>query len=123
MQSHGIPRVAATTLDKSEQARNKERKQIIQYQALERDVVDRVKAKDYSDTTFQLTSQLLTQNPEYYTIWNYRRLVLQHVPARELAADEEPSEQDAAADSSRTQEYIPTSPKRFNKARSNMQIP
>jgi len=29
-------------LDKSEQARNKERKQIIQYQALERDVVDRV---------------------------------------------------------------------------------
>ncbi|KAK1064169.1 Rab geranylgeranyltransferase [Friedmanniomyces endolithicus] len=97
MQSHGIPRVAATTLDKSEQARNKERKQIIQYQALERDVVDRVKAKDYSDTTFQLTSQLLTQNPEYYTIWNYRRLILQYVFARELAADEEPSEQDAAA--------------------------
>ncbi|KAK0319713.1 Rab geranylgeranyltransferase [Friedmanniomyces endolithicus] len=97
MQSHGIPRVAATTLDKSEQARNKERKQIIQYQALERDVVDRAKAKDYSDTTFQLTSQLLTQNPEYYTIWNYRRLILQHVFARELAADEKPSEQDSAA--------------------------
>ncbi|TKA36468.1 hypothetical protein B0A54_13469 [Friedmanniomyces endolithicus] len=97
MQSHGIPRVAATTLDKSEQARNKERKQITQYQALEKDVVDRVKAKDYSDATFQLTSQLLTQNPEYYTIWNYRRLILQHVFARELAADEAPSEQDAAA--------------------------
>jgi len=39
---HGIPRVAATTLDKSEQARHKERKQITQYQALEKDVVDRV---------------------------------------------------------------------------------
>jgi geranylgeranyl transferase type-2 subunit alpha len=27
---------------------------------------------------------LLSQNPEYYTIWNYRRLVLQHVFAKEI---------------------------------------
>lgn len=26
----------------------------------------------------ELTSKLLTLNPEYYTIWNYRRLILQH---------------------------------------------
>lgn len=25
-----------------------------------------------------MTSKLLTLNPEYYTIWNYRRLILQH---------------------------------------------
>lgn len=29
--------------------------------------------------TFQLTSKLLSHNPEYYTIWNYRRLILQHL--------------------------------------------
>ncbi|TKA70752.1 hypothetical protein B0A55_08833 [Friedmanniomyces simplex] len=96
MGSHGIPRVGAT-FDKSEQARDKEWKQIAQYQALEKDVVGRVNAKDYSDATFQLTSQLLTQNPEYYTIWNYRRLILQDVFARELAAADHPSEQGAAA--------------------------
>lgn len=28
--------------------------------------------------TLHLTSKLLKQNPEYYTIWNHRRLVLQH---------------------------------------------
>ena len=39
---HGIPRTSATTLDKSEQAREKERKQIAQYKALEQDVVARV---------------------------------------------------------------------------------
>lgn len=27
----------------------------------------------------ELTSKLLTQNPEYYTIWNHRRLLLQHL--------------------------------------------
>jgi geranylgeranyl transferase type-2 subunit alpha len=26
-----------------------------------------------------LTSKLLTLNPEYYTIWNYRRIILQHL--------------------------------------------
>jgi geranylgeranyl transferase type-2 subunit alpha len=26
-----------------------------------------------------LTSKLLTKNPEYYTVWNYRRLILQHL--------------------------------------------
>ena len=25
-----------------------------------------------------MTSKLLTQNPEYYTVWNYRRLILRH---------------------------------------------
>ncbi|KAK5719833.1 Rab geranylgeranyltransferase [Elasticomyces elasticus] len=95
MASHGIPRVGAT-FDKSEQARDKEKKQIEQYKTLEKSVVERVKAKNYSDATFQLTSQLLTQNPEYYTIWNYRRLILQDVFAKENAAAS-PSEQDIAA--------------------------
>ena len=34
-----------------------------------------------------MNSKLLSQNPEYYTIWNYRRLILQDVFAREIAAE------------------------------------
>ncbi|EMC96651.1 hypothetical protein BAUCODRAFT_148226 [Baudoinia panamericana UAMH 10762] len=85
MASHGIPRVSGASLDKSEQAKQKERKQIDQYKALESEVTDRIKARDYSNATFQATSKLLSQNPEYYTIWNHRRRLLQDVFARELA--------------------------------------
>ena len=34
-----------------------------------------------------MTAKLLTENPEYYTIWNYRRLILQDVFAKELAGN------------------------------------
>jgi geranylgeranyl transferase type-2 subunit alpha len=39
---HGVPRVSAATVDKSEAAREKERKHIEQYRALERDVSEKV---------------------------------------------------------------------------------
>jgi geranylgeranyl transferase type-2 subunit alpha len=39
---HGVPRVSAATVDKSEAAREKERKHIEQYRALEKDVSDKV---------------------------------------------------------------------------------
>lgn len=32
-----------------------------------------------------MTSKLLTLNPEYYTIWNYRRLILQHQLNQQLS--------------------------------------
>ncbi|KAH0283335.1 protein prenylyltransferase [Aureobasidium namibiae CBS 147.97] len=73
--SHGVPRVAVS--DKTDAARRKELKQIGAYQAL-------IKAQEYTSETLGLTSALLTQNPEYYTVWNHRRLVLQHVFAKEV---------------------------------------
>ncbi|KAK3698236.1 Rab geranylgeranyltransferase [Vermiconidia calcicola] len=90
----------ATSLDKSEQAKEKERKQIEAYKALEEDFTDRIKAKDYSNATLQLTSQLLGQNPEYYTIWNYRRVLLQAVFARELHSGNDTVAETDAKDSS-----------------------
>lgn len=52
-----------------------------------------IKAQDYSADTLHLTSALLTQNPEYYTIWNWRRLLLLDVFNKELAssANEKPN--------------------------------
>jgi geranylgeranyl transferase type-2 subunit alpha len=100
---HGVPRVSAATVDKSEAAREKERKHIEQYRALEKDVSEKVcvrstfwqntgtnqkpsqiKAGDFANTTFQQISSLLQQNPEYYTIWNYRRRLLLDVFQKEL---------------------------------------
>lgn len=40
--------------------------------------------KDFTGETLALTSQLLRQNPEYYTIWNNRRLILQDAFAKEI---------------------------------------
>ncbi|KAI6831724.1 protein prenylyltransferase [Hortaea werneckii] len=94
MASHGIPRVSATAADRSEQAKEKERKQIEQYKSLEKDVGDRVASKDFSGSTLQAISNLLTQNPEYYSIWNYRRLVLQDAMSRELSSEQDPAKKE-----------------------------
>ncbi|KAI7903509.1 uncharacterized protein BX663DRAFT_485656 [Cokeromyces recurvatus] len=32
--------------------------------------------RDFTDETFTLTTQILQWNPDFYTIWNYRRIVL-----------------------------------------------
>lgn len=101
---HGVPRVSA--VDKSEQSLQKEQKQIEEYQELVENVNSRVctigkqrlssfpadrflqiASGDYSNDTLQLTSALLKWNPEYYTIWNHRRLLLQDVFVKELATN------------------------------------
>lgn len=35
-------------------------------------------AQDYSAAAFKRTTDLLDLNPEFYTIWNYRRNILSH---------------------------------------------
>lgn len=59
--------------------------------------IPQIRAKDYSNTTLQLTSRLLGRNAEYYTIWNHRRLILSHVFISELKNPKEVSVEDAAA--------------------------
>lgn len=39
---HGVPRVSSAAIDKSEAAKDKERKQIEQYRALEKKVAEKV---------------------------------------------------------------------------------
>ncbi|KAK4996530.1 hypothetical protein LTR28_000162, partial [Elasticomyces elasticus] len=34
--------------------------------------------KDFTGETLQMTAKLLSENPEYYTIWNHRRRILLH---------------------------------------------
>ncbi|EEP80290.1 conserved hypothetical protein [Uncinocarpus reesii 1704] len=69
---HGVPR-AASLQDRSEHARARELQKIQKYQAL-----DQLRAEnDYSEDALKKTSELLMDNAEYYSIWNYRRLILQ----------------------------------------------
>ena len=48
------------------------------------DIAFKIKAGDFANTTFQQISSLLQRNPEYYTIWNYRRRLLLDVFQKEL---------------------------------------
>ncbi|CEP08722.1 hypothetical protein [Parasitella parasitica] len=45
--------------------------------------------KDYSQDTFKLTTQLVDWNLDFYTIWNYRRIILQESILKNLDADEQ----------------------------------
>ncbi|EMF16928.1 protein prenylyltransferase [Sphaerulina musiva SO2202] len=91
MASHGVSR--GSVPEKSARDRDKEKKHIVQYKALERDVFERISAHDFSHATLQLTSQLLHQNPEYYTIWNHRRVILESVFAAELDSGKQQQQQ------------------------------
>lgn len=54
----------------------KERAKIQEFLKLSDDILQRKKSKDYSEDAFKLTTKLLQVNPEFYTVWNYRRAIL-----------------------------------------------
>ncbi|KAE8133383.1 hypothetical protein BDV38DRAFT_258308 [Aspergillus pseudotamarii] len=90
MASHGIPRYSLK--EKSEEARQQELRKIEKYQELDQFVRAKIAEQQYTPETLQKISELLTKNPEYYTVWNYRRRVLRHeftqAASREAAADQ-----------------------------------
>ncbi|KIN94513.1 hypothetical protein M404DRAFT_382751 [Pisolithus tinctorius Marx 270] len=56
--------------------KERERSKIVDYLALTNDVISRKKNKDWSRDAFDVTQKLLEKNPEFYTIWNYRRNIM-----------------------------------------------
>ncbi|KAH9946233.1 rab-protein geranylgeranyltransferase [Epithele typhae] len=72
---HGFKRVKYT---REALAAKKEREQakLKQFQDLTAEVLAKKKIGDYSKDAFELTTKLLQVNPEFYTIWNYRRTIL-----------------------------------------------
>jgi geranylgeranyl transferase type-2 subunit alpha len=85
--SHGIKRQRESP-EKEAARLEKERSQISEYRALVEDVMLRVYSSfilvlilqrsrdDFSKSAFDLTTTLLKKNPEFYTVWNYRRQIL-----------------------------------------------
>ncbi|KAL5529297.1 hypothetical protein ACEPAG_5282 [Sanghuangporus baumii] len=69
---HGVKRTRYSAED-LEARRQKEKSKLDAYLQLTDDVLARKKAKDWSLESLNLTTRLLTLNPELYTVWNYRR--------------------------------------------------
>ncbi|MCJ1348054.1 Rab geranylgeranyltransferase [Peltigera leucophlebia] len=88
MASHGVPRGSGLK-PTSEQARKKELRKIEEYKSLVEQVNNEVCEEHFTFEVLELTSKLLTLNPEFYTIWNYRRLILQHQLNQQLSPDNE----------------------------------
>ncbi|KAF2200530.1 geranylgeranyl transferase type 2 subunit alpha [Delitschia confertaspora ATCC 74209] len=86
MASHGIARSAGSGV-RSEAARRIELQQIETYKDLVGLVNTKVAERQYTVEVLALTTKLLTENPEYYTIWNHRRRILQ-----KLLSDTAPDE-------------------------------
>lgn len=72
--------VKRTTMEPAAYSALQERnaKKAESYIALEKQVNALRQLKDYSRDAFELTTKLLLLNPEYYTIWNYRREIMLH---------------------------------------------
>ncbi|KAL5118999.1 Rab geranylgeranyltransferase [Pleosporales sp. CAS-2024a] len=83
---HGVARSSAPIV-RSEEAREKELQQIAQYQGL----VDLITEKQFTVEVLGHVTKLLNENPEYYTIWNHRRRVLNALFSRE-ASPQSPDE-------------------------------
>ncbi|PSK40127.1 hypothetical protein B9Z65_8067 [Elsinoe australis] len=89
MASHGVARSARRELTASE--KKQELSRIASYRNLVSQVQERYLANDHTSAALTLTSTLLSQNPEFYTIWNYRRQILLSVFATELSAPPHPA--------------------------------
>ena len=72
---HGIPRLG---FDASKDAAIEQRL-IREYRHLVEQVDEQINAKNYSADTLKTISAVLAKNPEYYTFWNHRRRILQHL--------------------------------------------
>ncbi|KAH8428275.1 Rab geranylgeranyltransferase BET4 [Aspergillus melleus] len=91
--SHGIPRHSAKA-ERSEEAYQQELRKIESYRELDQLVRGKIAEHQYTPETLEKISELLGRNPEYYTVWNYRRQVLRHEFSRALSSDSEVSAAD-----------------------------
>ncbi|KAJ7929265.1 rab-protein geranylgeranyltransferase [Mycena leptocephala] len=74
---HGVKRVRETP-EAAAAKKLREQSKIKDYLALEADVLSKKASDDWSREAFTLTTRILQINPEYYTVWNYRRNILLH---------------------------------------------
>ncbi|KAI0256477.1 rab-protein geranylgeranyltransferase [Lactifluus subvellereus] len=77
---HGVRRTRDTQQALAAK-RERDKAKLSTYLALTADILSRKKDKDWSREAFNLTTQLLSThpditNPEFYTVWNYRRNIL-----------------------------------------------
>ncbi|KAL9556249.1 hypothetical protein MBANPS3_001974 [Mucor bainieri] len=85
---HGRKR-EKTTEEVVKARKAKEAVKIKEYNQLVDECREKMKNKEYNQDTFRMTSQLVEWNLDYYTIWNYRRILLQEFVLKGLDAEEQ----------------------------------
>ncbi|KAK4513235.1 phospholipid:diacylglycerol acyltransferase [Mucor velutinosus] len=85
---HGRKR-EKTTEEVVKARKAKEAVKIKEYNQLVDECREKMKNEVYNQDTFKLTSQLVEWNLDYYTIWNYRRILLQECILKGLDAEEQ----------------------------------
>ncbi|GKZ37108.1 Rab geranylgeranyltransferase [Aspergillus brasiliensis] len=85
MAAHGIPRYSLQG-EQTEEGRQKELQKIEKYRQLDQSVREKIAEQQYTPETLEKITELLTSNPEYYTVWNYRRQVLRNEFSRAASA-------------------------------------
>mmetsp|Transcript_1227 Transcript_1227/g.1331 ORF Transcript_1227/g.1331 Transcript_1227/m.1331 type:complete len:352 (-) Transcript_1227:1090-2145(-) len=73
---HGRKRATRAAVTEEEELKQKAK--FAKLRALNKVALDCYKAKDYSKASFDLTSKLLSVNPDAQTLWNFRRLILKN---------------------------------------------
>lgn len=75
IEQHNVKRNLQTPEALAEK-KQREQSKIVEFLALTEDVLSRKKKQEWSNDAFELTQRLLQINPEFYTVWNYRRNIL-----------------------------------------------
>ncbi|KAL1730257.1 hypothetical protein EV714DRAFT_250478 [Schizophyllum commune] len=72
---HGIKRVVYTP-EALEAKKKREQARLQEYLALSEAVMSKKRAREISQEAFDLTTKMLENNPEFYSVWNYRRDIM-----------------------------------------------
>ncbi|KAL9599814.1 MAG: hypothetical protein Q9219_003600 [cf. Caloplaca sp. 3 TL-2023] len=75
MAGHGVPRISDPKAT-ANHGREEELRRIQNYRNLVDNVNNKMLERVYDSDVLDLTTKVLEANPEYYTVWNYRRLLL-----------------------------------------------
>ncbi|KAL8947196.1 MAG: hypothetical protein Q9222_006495 [Ikaeria aurantiellina] len=89
---HGVPRTGGLK-GSTGQNREVESRKIREYRALVEIVNTKMRNKEYTNDVLSKTTELLELNPEYYTVWNYRRLLLRSFFTSQFRPDSNPTEE------------------------------
>ncbi|KAK6528504.1 Rab geranylgeranyltransferase [Arthrobotrys megalospora] len=90
MTSHGVPR--SSTVPRTAAAIQADLLKITAYNTLVSEVQSLKSTNTYSQTSLTSTSSLLTQNPEFNTIWNFRRRIILHLLQTTTSPSDEETE-------------------------------
>ncbi|KAI0093932.1 rab-protein geranylgeranyltransferase [Irpex rosettiformis] len=72
---HGVKRIRYSR-EALEAKQQRDKAKLQEYLALTEEIISRKKNGDYSHEAFDLTTRMLRVNPEFYTVWNYRKTIL-----------------------------------------------